>query len=147
MKEGLKWLTYILGGIIVIFLLIAAAFKINAIFNEKEQKEAISQTHQYLANSYPDLNYEIQIISSFTDFKYYGYFEQGVTVINVDSNERFTVFYDKKHVESDITTKVEKYIESYFGDTRYIDVSYDIAEGKPMVVVTFNNRLPFDLEF
>ncbi|SNZ10626.1 hypothetical protein SAMN05421503_1813 [Terribacillus aidingensis] len=155
MNKGLKWLTYILGGIIVIFLLIAGAFKIIAILNEKEQEEAVRKTQEYLANSYPDLNYKIQNISSSTDFKHYGYFEYGVTVKNMNSDEIFTVFYDEKmnrmedsislekqekHAERDITPKVEKYIKKRFGDTRYIDVSYDIAEGKPMIVITFNNH-------
>ncbi|SHN24611.1 hypothetical protein [Gracilibacillus kekensis] len=43
----------------------------------------------------------------------------------------------EKHSELEITPRIEKYIVEHFGDTRYIYVSYDIAVGKPMIVVTF----------
>lgn len=148
-----KWVTYILGGIIVLLLLAVLAFKINDILNKKEQDEAVRQTHDYLAKNYQDLDYEIQNISSSTDFKHYGYFEHGVTVQNTDTNETFIVFYDKKmnrmedsiiiekqesHLKREIAPEIEKYVEEHFGETRYIDVTYDIAIGKPMVLVVFN---------
>lgn len=155
MTKWSKRFKYILGGIIVLILLVALAFKINEILNKKEQDEAIRQTQHYIAKNYQDMKYEIQTVSSSTDFKHYGYFEHEVTVQNMDTNETFIVFYDKKmsrmedsinlekqeeHVEREITPKIEKYVEEHFGDTRYIYVTYDIAIGKPMVVVMFNKN-------
>ncbi|WP_058306297.1 hypothetical protein [Gracilibacillus massiliensis] len=152
MKKGFERLIYILSGISVLFLLIVLAFKINVMLNNKEQDEAIRQTEHYLAENYHDINYEIQNISSSTDFKHYGYFEHEVTVQNIDTNETFIVYYDKKmnrmedsiiiekqekYIELEIKPKIEKYITENFGDTRHIYISYDVAVGKPMVVVTF----------
>ncbi|SHN24624.1 hypothetical protein [Gracilibacillus kekensis] len=96
MKKGIKRSIYILSGIIALIFLIVLAFKINVILNNKEQDEAIRQTKHYLAENYQDMNYEIQTISSSTDFKHYGYFEHGITVQNMDTNESFIVYYDKK---------------------------------------------------
>jgi hypothetical protein len=155
MKKTSKRVLYILGGITMLFLLAALVFKMNGILKDKEQDEAVRQTQQYLAETYQELNDEIQSISSSTDFKHYGYFEHAVTVQNVDTNDTFIVYYDKKmkrmedsiiiekqedHLEHEITPKIEKYIEGHFGDTRYIYVTYDIAAGKPMVVVMFNKN-------
>lgn len=155
MKNGFKRLIYIFGGIIILFLLIVLAFKINGILYKKDQDEAIKQTQHYLAENYQDISYEIQDISSSNDFKHYGYFEHGVTVENTNTKDTFLVFYDKKmkrmedstnidqeeeHLEREITPQIEKYIKEHFGDTRYIYVSYDVAIGKPLVVVKFNEN-------
>lgn len=155
MNKWLNRIKYILGGVIVVFLLVVLAFKTNEILNNKEQDEVIRQTQHYLAENYQAMNYDIQKISSSTDFKHYGYFEHAVTVKNIDTKKTFTVFYDKKMnrmedsiiiekqeelLNREINPKIEKYIEEYFGETRYISVSYDIGIGKPMIVVKFNQN-------
>ncbi|MFC7686324.1 hypothetical protein [Ureibacillus sp. GCM10028918] len=155
MKKWSKRFRYTIGGIVIVFLLVVLAFKIHKYLNEKEQQEAIKQTQHYLAENYQNMKYDIQDISSSTDFKHYGYFEHAVTVQDINTKETFEVFYDKKmnrmedsHIietqeellKRNITPKIEKYIEENFGETRYIYVSYDIASGKPMIVVKFNQN-------
>ncbi len=155
MKCWTKRLIYILGGIIVVFLLVVLAFKINVILDNHEREEAISQTQHYLEENYQDLKFDIKEISSSTDFKHYGYFEHAVTVQNIDTKETFIVFYDKKmnrmedsinlekqesFLDSVIKPKIEKYVDEHFGETRFINVSYDIEVGKPTIVVVFNKN-------
>ncbi|KGR74283.1 hypothetical protein [Ureibacillus sinduriensis] len=44
----------------------------------------------------------------------------------------------EKLLTSDLQPKIEEYIKKQFGEPRYIDTSYDLVTGKPMIVVTFN---------
>lgn len=147
--------TYIIKGIIVIGLLIFLVLKINDFFHERAQQEAIEHTKNYLDKNYPDITYEILDVDSSTNFKHYGYFEHAVKVQNTETNEIFDVYYDKKmnrmedslklnqieqHLTENVAPKVEAYVEQHFGKSRYISVDYFMETGKPMIVVTFNEK-------
>ena len=152
MKKRKKNLTYILGGMIIIALLVVLVYIKSPIYKEKKQEEAIKQTELYLAENYQDLNYEILSVESSS---HYGYFEHAVTVLNNETKETFEVYYDKKmdrmedsikleeteeYLTNDVKPKIEKYIAEQFGETRYIDVSYYMETGKPMILVKFEEN-------
>ena len=155
MKMGKKNFTNILGVIIIIALLIVLAYIKSPIYKEKKQEEAIKNTELYLAENYQDMNYESQNVDSSTDFGHYGYFEHAVTVQNKETKETFDVYYDKsmdrmedsiklekteEYLTNDVKPKIEKYIAEHFGETRYIDASYYMETGKPMIHVMFEEN-------
>ncbi|SOC06105.1 hypothetical protein SAMN05880501_104188 [Ureibacillus xyleni] len=141
--------------LVAVFLIAGIVLIINNILKDLEKKEALKQTRHYLAQNYPNMEYNLLEISSSTHFKHYGYFEHAVTVQNINREETLTVYYDKKmnrmedsiNIESqeellnqEVNPKIERYIEDHFGETKYISVSYNVEKGKPLIVVTFKKN-------
>lgn len=146
MKKLLYIAISFLAGALLVFTIMTAV-------RTYEENEAIKHTEQYLAAHYPELNYEILGIYSSTNFKHYGYFEHSLAVRDADKIEIFEVYYDpdmdrmedsrkiraqETFLANDITPKIEQYIAQHFGEVRYIDVSYYMETGKPMILVKFN---------
>ena len=46
----------------------------------------------------------------------------------------------EEYLTNDVKPKIEKYIAEHFGETRYIDVSYYMETGKPMILVKFEEN-------
>jgi len=143
------------------FLYIAISFIVGALltfaaitfFNAREQEQALTATKHYLAEHYPQLNYEILGIYPSTKFKHYGYFKYSLSIRDADKIEIFEVYYDKdmdrmedsrklrqeeEFLEYTIAPKVEHYVKQHFGETRYVTISYYMEIGKPMILVMFN---------
>ncbi|KGR74282.1 hypothetical protein [Ureibacillus sinduriensis] len=91
----MKRLSYILGGLISVFLLVLLGMQLNSNLKKNEQEKAQVKTEQYLAENFQGEKFEIRDISSSTDFKHYGYFEHEATVRNKEIGETFTLYYDK----------------------------------------------------
>ncbi|MER2106587.1 MAG: hypothetical protein ABS949_06585 [Solibacillus sp.] len=144
-----KFLYIILSFIAGALLMLTAT----AFFNAREQKQAIVHTEHYLAEHYPELNYEILGVYTSTEFKHYGYFKHSVSVRDADKIDIFEVYYDKhmdrmedsrairekeQFLADEITPKVEQYVKEQFGEVRYIDVYLYMETGKPTILVKFN---------
>jgi|GEM_PF-4936059 len=146
----MKKLRYIIISIIAVAILIIAAI---IFFNTQEKNQAINATKLYLAEQYPQLNYNISEIDRSTNFKHYGYFKYSLSITNVVNGDIFEVYYDKNmdriedsiklrqkqdYLDNTIAPKVEHYVKQNFGETRYITVTYYMETGKPMILVKFN---------
>lgn len=146
MKKTLYITLSFAAGALLVFAIMTA-------FNTYKENQAIHYTEQYLAEQYPELQYEILGIYSSTNFKHYGYFEHSLAVRDADALEIFEVYYDpdmnrmedsrkiraqETFLATDIQPNVEQYIAQHFGGVRYIDVHYYMETGKPMILVKFN---------
>ena len=152
-----KWGKYVIGALVVAGLI----FLVNQIYQYYELKQAIKEAEQYVIDTYPEMNFEIEGISTVTfsfwnpTFKHYGYFKHAIHVRDVDNSNTFDVFYDKKmdwledsiHLDAqeswlqkEIEPKVKEYFLTRWEGVRYIDASYYLETAKPMIVVVFEQN-------
>ncbi|KOS68948.1 hypothetical protein AEA09_10585 [Lysinibacillus contaminans] len=119
---------------------------------KSEKKKIISQTEQYLYETYPTMKYEIFDFINDND-EFYDNFEYAAMVRNTETKETFVVYenMDKKQIEDtqeeekfineQVKPKVISYVNKTFGEPQSIIVRppYEV-DGQSTIFFHLNNK-------
>lgn len=119
---------------------------------KNEKKKVISQTEQYLYDTYPTMKYEIYDFINDND-ESYDNFEYAAMVRNTETTETFVVYenMDKKQIEDtqeegkfineQVKPKVISYVNKTFGEPQRIIVRppYEV-DGQSTIFLHLNNK-------
>lgn len=154
MNKVLKSIFWILGVILVVFLILSFLWYQQIKPNKNEEEKTRLQAQEYLKENFKGKNYKVYDILN-DNMGNYGYFDYAAKVTNPSGSIDFLVYYNKEthqmedsytigkketYIRNEVKPKITTYAKKLLGDKIDVSAEYEYSTGKPLIIIRVHRK-------